>query len=109
MPGLAAVVMPYFASVFLVPAAIICGIVAIFKGQKMRIFRSYLAIGRATEIVEYIAMDNPVTAEKWVDTVFKRELIYSNYRIIYRVEKKMLSALTVRHVKQLLPVEEIKA
>ncbi|OPX99890.1 MAG: hypothetical protein A4E58_00202 [Syntrophorhabdus sp. PtaB.Bin006] len=32
--GIAAVVMPYFASVFLVPAAIICGIVVIFKGQK---------------------------------------------------------------------------
>ncbi len=32
--GIAAVVMPYFATVFLVPAAIICGIVAVCKGQR---------------------------------------------------------------------------
>lgn len=32
--GIAAVIMPYFASVFLVPAAIICGIAAVCKGQR---------------------------------------------------------------------------
>ncbi|OQA91204.1 MAG: hypothetical protein BWY26_01103 [Elusimicrobia bacterium ADurb.Bin231] len=32
--GIAATLMPYFASVFLVPAAIICGIISILKGQK---------------------------------------------------------------------------
>jgi toxin ParE1/3/4 len=36
-------------------------------------------------------------------------LIHGNYRIIYRVEKKAISVLTVRHGKQVLPSEEIKA
>lgn len=33
--GLGAVLMPYFAAVFLVPAAIICGVIAIRKSQKV--------------------------------------------------------------------------
>ncbi|MEA2110121.1 MAG: type II toxin-antitoxin system RelE/ParE family toxin, partial [Pseudomonadota bacterium] len=37
-----------------------------------------------------------------------RELIFGNYRIIYRVEKTSISILTVRHGKQILPVEEIE-
>jgi len=84
------------------------------------------------EIAEYIAMDNPSAAENWVDAVFKkveelkrfpesgrivpetdnksiRELIYGNYRIIYRIEERRLSILTVRHGKQVLPVDDIKA
>lgn len=98
----------------------------------MKILWSPLAIDRVAEIAEYIAMDNPDSAENWVDTVFKkvedlkifpesgrivpetvniniRELIYGNYRIIYRVEEKRLAVLTVRHGKQVLPVDEIKA
>ncbi len=38
-----------------------------------------------------------------------RELIYGNYRIIYRIEKKRLSILTIRHGKQVLPIEDILA
>jgi len=38
-----------------------------------------------------------------------RELIYGNYRLIYRLEEKKISVLTVRHGKQILPVDEIKA
>lgn len=98
----------------------------------MKILWSPLAIDRVAEIAEYIAMDNPDAAENWVDTVFKkvedlkifpessrivpetvniniRELIYGNYRIIYRVEEKQLFVLTVRHGKQVLPVDKIKA
>jgi toxin ParE1/3/4 len=98
----------------------------------MIILWSPLAIDRVTEIAEYIAVDNPGAAENWVDTVFEkvenlksfpesgrivpetgneniRELIYGNYRIIYRVEEERLSVLTVRHGKQVLPVDEIKA
>jgi len=36
-----------------------------------------------------------------------RELIYGNYRIIYRIDKKQISILTVRHGKQILPINEI--
>ncbi len=98
----------------------------------MRILWSPLAIDRVAEIAEYIAADNPGAAENWVNTVFEkveelkrlpeigrvvpevdnksiRELIYGNYRIIYRVEEMRLSVLTVRHGKQILPVDEIKA
>ena len=96
----------------------------------MKIIWSPLAIDRASEIAEYIAIDKPSAADKWINTVFLkvkqlesspksgrvvpeigndqfRELIYGNYRIIYCVEKKQVSILTVRHGKQILPIEEI--
>jgi toxin ParE1/3/4 len=97
----------------------------------MRVFWSPLAIDRASEIAGYIAVDNPDAARNWINTIFTkveelknfpesgrivpetnnksiRELIYGNYRIIYRVEENALSVLTVRHGKQLLPVDEIE-
>ena len=98
----------------------------------MKIVWSPLAVDRASEIVDYIAQDKPSSAEKWIHTVFSkverlksspeigrivpdisnkqfRELIYGNYRIIYRIEKKQISILTIRHGKQILPIEEIMA
>jgi len=36
-------------------------------------------------------------------------MIYGNYRIIYRIEKKQVSILTIRHGKQILPIEDILA
>jgi toxin ParE1/3/4 len=98
----------------------------------MKIIWSQLAIDRASEIAEYIAQDKPSAAEKWIEALFSkveqlqsspemgravpeirngqfRELIYGNYRIIYRVEKKQVSILTVRHGKQILPMDEIEA
>ena len=98
----------------------------------MKIIWSPLAIDRATEIAEYIALDKPSAAVNWINTVFSkveqlksspeigrlvpeirnkqfRELIYGNYRIIYRIEKKQISILTIRHGKQILPVDEILA
>ncbi len=97
----------------------------------MRLIWSPLAVDRASEIANYIAKDKPSAAEKWVNTVFSkveqlksspeigrilpeisdsrfRELIYGNYRIIYRIEKKQISILTIRHGKQILPINEIK-
>ena len=98
----------------------------------MKIIWSPLAIARASEIAEYIAQDKPSASEKWIDTVFSkveqlksspeigrivpeirndqfRELIYGNYRIIYRIEKNQISILTIRHGKQILPIKEIQA
>jgi toxin ParE1/3/4 len=98
----------------------------------MKIIWSPLAVDGASEIAEYIARDKPSAADKWINTVFSkvkqlesspeigrivpeignnqfREMIYGNYRIIYRVEKKQISILTVRHGKQILPIEEIIA
>ncbi len=98
----------------------------------MKIIWSPLAIDRASEIAEYIAQDKPSAAEKWIKRVFSkveqlksspeigrvvpeirndqfRELIYGNYRIIYRIEKKQISILTIRHGKQILPIDDILA
>ncbi|OPX99536.1 MAG: Toxin RelE4 [Syntrophorhabdus sp. PtaB.Bin047] len=97
----------------------------------MKVLWSPLAVERVSEIAQYIARDNPSAAEKWVKTIFSkvgrlktfpqsgrplpetsdqniRELIHGNYRIIYRIEKIRVSILTVRHGKQMLPVEEME-
>lgn len=98
----------------------------------MKIIWSPLAVDRASKIADYIAQDKPSAAEKWINTVFSkveqlksspeigrivpeinntqfREIIYGNYRIIYRLEKKRISILTIRHGKQILPINEIMA
>ncbi len=97
----------------------------------MKIIWSPLAVDRTTEIAEYITLDNPASATKWVEVLFDkvqllksspksgrivpetqrddiRELIYGNYRIIYRIEKNKISILTIRHGKQILPEKEIQ-
>ncbi len=98
----------------------------------MKIVWSPLALDRIAEIAQYIAQDKPLAAEKWVRTVFSkveqleispelgrvvpelgniqfRELIYSHYRIIYRIEETRVSILTIRHGRQILPIEEMSA
>lgn len=98
----------------------------------MKILWSPLAVERASEISAYIAQDNPSAATKWIETIFKkvdqlklspqsgrvvpetnnkkiRELIHGNYRIIYRVESGRISILTIRHGKQILPIDEMRA
>lgn len=75
-------------------------------------------------------MDSPIAALNWVDALFDkveilkvgaeigrkvpelnrndvRELIFGNYRIIYRILKNKIAILTVRHFKQILPLEDI--
>ncbi len=96
----------------------------------MKLTWSPLAIERVSEIAEYIAQDNPLAAEKWLDKIFLlverladfpdsgrvvpevnnkmfREIISGNYRIIYKHEESEIFILTVRHSKQILPVKEI--
>ena len=96
----------------------------------MKIVWSPLAVDRVEEIARYIAQDNPVAAEQWVTAVFEkvrqtalfpesgrqvpevrrrdlRELVFGNYRIIYHLGSAEIAVLTVRHFKQILPVEEI--
>jgi toxin ParE1/3/4 len=98
----------------------------------MNIIWSPLSLDRVSEIAGYIARDKPSAAEKWVKAIFSkveqlevspelgrivpeignsqfRELIYCNYRIIYRIEKMRISILTIRHGRQLLPIDEIRA
>jgi len=96
----------------------------------VKIIWSPLSLERTAEIAEYISLDNPSAAERWVENIFNRvnvlqsspkagrkvpeiereeirELLYGNYRIIYRVEKSKISILTLRHGKQILPTDEI--
>jgi toxin ParE1/3/4 len=96
----------------------------------VKIVWSPLAIARASEIAAYIAKDKPIASKNWVETVFSkveqlkfapemgrivpelnknqfRELIFGNYRIIYRIETSRISILTIRHGKQILPIQEI--
>jgi len=98
----------------------------------VKIVWSPLAVDRVFEIAEYIALDKPSAAADWVDTVFEsvkrlkefprsgrviseiqldefREIILDNYRIIYRIEEKQVSILTVRSGREILPVDEVLA
>ena len=97
----------------------------------MKIIWSPLAIDRATEILQYIVNDDPSAAERWIESVFKkvnnlenfpnigrivpetnrkdiREIIFKNYRIIYRIEKEQIFILTIRHGKQILTQKDIQ-
>ena len=96
----------------------------------MRIRWTPLAIERVAAIAHYIRQDNPAAAVRWAERVFAkverlssfpfsgrhvpevarddiREILYGNYRIIYRVDRAAIAVLTVRHGKQLLPVDEV--
>lgn len=98
----------------------------------MKVEWSPLAVERVAEIGDYIHRDSPMAATKWVGSIFEkvtilgelpesgrvvpelkkrdiRELIFGNYRIIYKVGNDVISILTIRHTRQILPVEEIKA
>ncbi len=97
----------------------------------MNIIWSPLALKRVRDIATYIADDNPAAAEAWVERLFGkvtmlkqspragrqvpelaraeiRELIFGNYRIIYRLDSSAIAILTVRHNRQILPVEEVR-
>jgi len=97
----------------------------------MNLIWAPLAIERVAEIASYIAEDKPAAAEKWIRDVFARtrqlalfpqsgrhlpetsrrdvrELIWGNYRIIYRIRPDQVAILTVRHTKQVLPLEDLK-
>ena len=97
----------------------------------MKVRWSPLAMERVAEIASYIADDNPLAAEKWIHRVFARvgqlgtlpesgretpetsrpeirEINWGNYRIIYRVEPRQVSILTVRHSRQILPIEDLE-
>ena len=97
----------------------------------MKIIWSPLAVERLEDIFDYIFAENPSTAIKFIDKIFKkveslteypqrgrkvpeanreeiREVFLGEYRIIYRLEKNKIIVLTIRNFKQLLPGEDIK-
>ena len=91
----------------------------------MKLVWSPLALTQAEEIASYIAEDNLSAAERWLAGLFDeverlvdypesgrhvpeirrsevRELVYGEYRIIYRIRTVMVAILTVRHGRRLL-------
>ena len=97
----------------------------------MNIEWTSLAENRVYDIASYIALDSLSEAEKWIEDIFNqvgqledfpeigryipemdgrndlRELLFKNYRIIYKIEKSAVYILTVRNYKQILPINEI--
>jgi toxin ParE1/3/4 len=97
----------------------------------VKIVWSPLAIERAYEAAAYIAGDKPDAALAWLEGLFAvtdrlerfpesgrivpeiglrefREVVYQRaYRVIYRVEARQVSILTVRNFAQLLDPAEL--
>ena len=86
----------------------------------MKIVWSPLALERVNDIADYIAETSVEAAKVWLIDIFGavdrlqefpesgrvvpevnrpniRELVFKNYRVIYRIERKQVSILTVRH------------
>lgn len=98
----------------------------------MKVVWSPLAVERAYEQARTIAQDKPGAALRWLDGLFSatdrlamfpesgrvvpeinveeyREIIYRSHRIIYRIEERRVSILTVRGCAQLLDLREISS
>ena len=96
----------------------------------MKLIWSPLSLDRIVEIADFIAQDKPGASVKWVASVFDsverlikfpksgravpeidrhdiREILFGNYRIIYRIEDKSITVLTIRYGKQLLLKEDL--
>ena len=96
----------------------------------MKVLWTRLALRRADEAAAYIASDSPGAAGTWLSglqtsvrrledfpesgrTVADlarediRELLYGNYRVIYRVETHSVTVLTIRHVRRGLDLGEL--
>ncbi len=97
----------------------------------MKIIWSPLAAERLEDIYDYISVDNKAVARNVVERIFKkveslaknpergrkvpeanreeiREVFEGEYRIIYKIESKRVSILTIRNFKQLLPEKDVK-
>ncbi len=96
----------------------------------MKLIWTELAVEKLEEFLDYIALDKPMAALNWAETIQDsvnnlkefpqlgrevpevkrsdiRELVEGNYRIIYRIESDRILILTIRHTKQLLKKSDI--
>jgi plasmid stabilization system protein ParE len=97
----------------------------------MKLVWSPLAVERALEAKAYIAADNPRAADKWasglVNAVSKlkrhpklgrvvpevrleeyRQIVYGNYRVVYRVSAGTIFILTIRHCRRFSDLGELE-
>jgi len=81
------------------------------------------AIEKIEQIADYISLDSPKAANKWVNAVFNkeemikanpsigrevpeyknklvREIFEGNYRIIYKIDEKKISVVTIKNFKE---------
>ena len=95
----------------------------------MRVVWSPVALRRVEEIVDHLSSDRPGAAAEWAEGLFDlvgrlkafpdrgrmvpelgqssiRELIYGDYRVVYRVEGSKIGVLTVRHGRRRFEVSE---
>lgn len=95
----------------------------------MKVVWAPLAIERAVEQARYIAANKPEAGRRWLAGLFAsvgklskfpqlgrqvpelarpefREIDFRGYRVIYRVEKRQVSVLIVRHGRRLLDPTE---
>lgn len=97
----------------------------------MKLIWSPLSINRLNEISDFISEDSPEAARRWIDDLFQkveriekfpqsgrlvpeigrkdiREILFGNYRIIYRIIPTEIDILTIRHSKQRLPKNDFQ-
>lgn len=96
----------------------------------MKVIWSPLALDKLEVTAKYIALDKPSAANKWVNDVFDRvdllafqpeigrevpellgssyrEVVFGNYRIIYKIENE-IKILTLRNSRQLLNPDNVE-
>jgi plasmid stabilization system protein ParE len=94
----------------------------------MRVFWSYVAVGNLIENSRYIAKENPDAARAVISDIYEagnrikelpdrgrivpeigksnvKEIFCRSYRIIYKIEARKITILTVRHMRQHLKPE----
>lgn len=97
----------------------------------MKVQWTHVAYRRLEEIYSYIEKDSPANAAKWADKLLKRiegikdfpkagravpelestkvrELVFGNYRIIYKIKGESAIIMTIRHFKQILPLQDLE-
>jgi toxin ParE1/3/4 len=97
----------------------------------MKVQWTKTAYRRLEEIYTYIEKDSTANATKWaekllkkieaikdfpkagrtvpeIDSVSIREIIFGNYRIVYKIKEEIVFIMTIRHFKQILPFKEIE-
>ena len=97
----------------------------------MKVRWSRLALRRLLEIVDTISIDRPEAAQRWAAGVLAaverlesfpgqgrmvpevgqpstRELIYGEYRVVYKIESRAIGVLTVRHGRRRFDPRELR-
>ena len=97
----------------------------------MTITWTFLARERLREVVSFIAKDNPEAAKRWSEDLFERverlgafpemgrivpelqkeairEIFHGRYRVIYKLRRKGVLILTIRHGRRLLDQAEVR-